>query len=113
MMSVAAARPSLVRIITVRLAVTSLLAIILQLTSVVVRTYLIENDLNRSIVTRHAQALLAGLHANAATLVFDESRVPQHYVGKHADYYAFRISDAHGHILAQHNGQKIAQLSPW
>ena len=113
MMSMAAARPSLVRIITVRLAVTSLLAIILQLTSVVVRTYLIENDLNRSIVTRHAQALLAGLQANAATLVFDESRVPQHYVGKHADYYAFRISDAHGHVLAQHNGQKIAQLSPW
>jgi len=113
MMSMAAARPSLVRIITVRLAVTSLLVIILQLTSVVVRTYLIENDLNRSIVTRHAQALLAGLHANAATLAFDESQVPQHYVGKHADYYAFRISDAHGHVLAQHNGQKIAQLSPW
>jgi two-component system, OmpR family, sensor histidine kinase QseC len=113
MTSVAAARPSLVRIITVRLAITSLLAIILQLTIVVVRTYLIENDLNRSIVTRQAQALLAGLHPNGSSLTFDQSRVPQHYIGKYADFYAFRISDARGRVLAQHNGQKIAELSPW
>jgi len=113
MRSVAAARPSLVRIITVRLAITSLLAIILQLTIVVVRTYLIENDLNRSIVTRQAQALLTGLHPNGSSLTFDQSRVPQHYTGKYADFYAFRISDARGRVLAQHNGQKIAELSPW
>src|SRR5262245_66357994 len=87
----AAARPSLVRILTVRLALTSLLAIVLQLTIVVVRSYLIENDLNRSIVTRHAQALLALLHSDAGVLAFEQSRMPQPYLGKYADFYAFRI----------------------
>src|SRR5262245_29104618 len=109
----AAARPSLVRILTVRLALTSLLAIVLQLTIVVVRSYLIENDLNRSIVTRHAQALLALLHSDAGVLAFEQSRMPQPYLGKYADFYAFRILDERGDVLAQHNGQKISQLSPW
>ena len=43
-----------------------------------------------------------------------KSRVPQHYAGIYADFYAFRISDAHTvTLLAQHNGRKIAELSPW
>jgi len=109
----AAARPSLVRILTVRLALTSLLAIVLQLTIVVVRSYLIENDLNRSIVTRHAQALLALLHSDAGVLAFEQSRMPQPYLGKYADFYAFRILDERGDVLAQHNGDRIAALSPW
>lgn len=113
MTSTAAARPSLAHIIIVRLAITSLLAIILQLTIVVVRTYLIENDLNRSIVTRQAHALLRGLRPGADALVFDQSVAPPHYFGKYADFYAFRISDRRGRVLAQHNGQKIADLSPW
>src|SRR6478735_123826 len=113
MTSAAASRPSLVRIITVRLAVTSLLAIILQLTVVVIRTYLIENDLNRSIVTRQAQALRAGLHLNESALVFDQARVPRYYLGKYADFYAFRILDERGRVLAERNGQRIAELSPW
>ncbi len=68
----AVARPSLVRIITVRLALTSLLAIILQLTIVVVSTYLIEDDLNRSYVTRQAHALLAGLRTHSNDVVLKE-----------------------------------------
>ena len=100
MTSAAASRPSLVRIITVRLAVTSLLAIILQLTVVVVRTYLIENDLNRSIVTRQAQALLAGLHSTQADSSLIKPACRAITLGKYADFYAFRISDAHGHVLA-------------
>jgi signal transduction histidine kinase len=109
----AVARPSLVRIITVRLALASLLAIILQLTIVVVSTYLIEDDLNRSYVTRQAHALLAGLRTHSNDVVLKESRVPRQYVGKHANFYAFRILGENGHVFAQHNGERIAELSPW
>jgi two-component system, OmpR family, sensor histidine kinase QseC len=107
------ARRSLVQIITVRLALASLLAIILQVTIVVVRTYLIEDDLNRSYVTRQAHALLAGLRIHSDGLVLKDSRVPRLYAGKDASFYAFRILSEDGRVLAQHNGQKIAELSPW
>ena len=53
------------------MALASLLAIILQLTIVVVRTYLVEDDLNRSYVTRQANALLAGLRIHPNGLVLE------------------------------------------
>jgi signal transduction histidine kinase len=113
MAKVANARPSLVRIITVRLALTSLLAIILQLTIVVVRTYLVEDDLNRSYVTQQAHALLKEMRSHSDGLVLEESRIPREYVGKDADFYAFRVSNGSGQVLAQHNAHMITELSPW
>jgi hypothetical protein len=106
-------RPSLVRIVTIRLALTALLAIVLQLTIVVVNTYLVEDDLNRSYVTRQAHALLAALDTHSLGLTLEDSRVPRQYRGKHANFYAFRITGEDGHVLAQHNGPRIADLSPW
>ena len=50
-------QPSLVRTITLRLAITAMLAIFLQVTIVVARTYFDEEDLNKSYVTRQARAL--------------------------------------------------------
>jgi two-component system, OmpR family, sensor histidine kinase QseC len=107
------ARPSLVRIVTFRLALTALLAIVLQLAIVVVNTYLVEDDLNRSYVTRQARALLAALDTNSNGPTLEDSRVPRQYKGKHADFYAFRIAGEDGRVLAQHNGTKIADQSPW
>src|SRR5262249_31399000 len=108
-----AARPSLVHIITFRLALTSILAIALQLVIVVVSTYLIEDDLNRSYVTRQAHALLDGVRAAPSGLTLEASRIPRQYLGKHADSYAYRLLGENGRVFAQHNGQKIAELSPW
>jgi signal transduction histidine kinase len=108
-----AARPSLVHIITFRLALTSILAIALQLVIVVVSTYLIEDDLNRSYVTRQAQALLDGVRAGSGGLTLEASRIPRQYLGKHANSYAYRLLAEDGHVFAQHNGQQIAELSPW
>ena len=107
------ARPSLVRLITIRLALTSLAAMILQLSIVVAQTYLVEDDLNRRIVTRQAHALLEAIHVQAGALVVAEADIPHHYLGKHEAHYAFRISHGDGRILAQHNDQSIAALSPW
>jgi hypothetical protein len=54
-------RPSLVRIITRRLAITSVLAMLLQVGIVVARAYLNEDDLNRSYVMREARTLFQAL----------------------------------------------------
>jgi two-component system, OmpR family, sensor histidine kinase QseC len=107
------ARPSLVRIVTIRLALAALLAIVLQLTIVVVSTYLVEDDLNRSYVTRQARTLLAALGTPSNVPTLEDSHVPRQYRGKYANFYAFRITGEDGHILAQHNGPRIADLSPW
>jgi signal transduction histidine kinase len=105
--------PSLVRIITFRLAITSLLAMLLQLTIVVARAYLDEDDLNRSYVTREARTLIRGMQQSAEGETLKRFPVPPHYRGQHADAYAFRILTETGNVVAQHNGERLAQLSPW
>ena len=104
---------SLVRIITFRLAITSLLAMLLQLTIVVARAYLDEDDLNRSYVTREARTLIRGMQQSAEGETLKRFPIPPHYLGQHADAYAFRILTETGTVVAQHNGAKLAQLSPW
>ena len=105
--------PSLVRIITLRLAITSLLAMLLQLTIVVARAYLDEDDLNRSYVTREARTLIRGMQQSTEGESLRRFPVPPHYLGQHADAYAFRILTETGTVVAEHNGAKLAQLSPW
>ena len=106
-------RPSLTRTITLRLAITCFLAIALQLAMVVVRTYLDEDDLNKSYVTRQAQVVLGAIKLRHKGLVFHEARIPAQYSGKYAAFYAFRILTADGQILAERNGGKIREFSPW
>jgi hypothetical protein len=60
-------RPSLVRIITLRLAIASVLAMLLQVSIVIARAYLDEDDLNRSYVTREARTLMRGIQACEAS----------------------------------------------
>jgi hypothetical protein len=99
-------RPSLVRTITLRLAITSMLAIILQVTIVVARTYFDEEDLNKSYVTREARALLYEVRPGPQGLLFRDRRVPAHYTGEHRASYAFRILDERGQSIAEHDGRK-------
>src|SRR5215510_7668778 len=106
-------RPSLVRIITLRLAITSALAMLLQLTIVVARAYLDEDDLNRSYVTREARALMHGIQLGPHGAHLKPHLVPQHYQGPHAHVYAFRILTETGTVVAERNGGLLAQLSPW
>jgi len=106
-------RPSLVRTITLRLAITSVLAILLQLAIVVARAYLDEDDLNRSYVTREARSLLRELRPGPKGLQLKPDRIPRHYTGQQAEVYAFRILSDDGSIIAQHNGQMLAEISPW
>jgi hypothetical protein len=106
-------RPSLVRIITLRLAIASVLAMLLQVSIVIARAYLDEDDLNRSYVTREARTLMRGIQAGTQGAPLKFSMPPRHYLGQHASSYAFRILTEAGTVVAEHNGAMLAQLSPW
>jgi signal transduction histidine kinase len=106
-------RPSLLRIVTIRLVITSVLAMLLQLTIVVARAYFDEDELNRSYVTREAGALVRLLRAAPQGFRLKLDDIPQHYLGDHAGSYAFRVLSDGGKIVAEQNGTMLAQLSPW
>jgi two-component system, OmpR family, sensor histidine kinase QseC len=106
-------RPSLLRIVTRRLVITSVLAMLLQLTIVVARAYFDEDELNRSYVTREAETLVRLLRVSPQGLWLKSDNLPQHYKGEHAGSYAFRVLSDSGKIVAEENGGMLAQLSPW
>ena len=104
---------SLVRTITLRLAVASLVAMLLQVTIVVARAYLHEDELNRSYVTREAQRLARNLRTAGAGGLMRMGPVPGQYTGANAASYAFRILREDGTVIAERNASKISELSPW
>src|SRR3979490_3200037 len=106
-------RPSLVRIITLRLAITSVLAMLLQVGIVVARAYLNEDDLNRSYVMREARRLVEAVRPTMRGPVLKPSLVPRHYAGQHGDVYAFRMLLENGSVIGEHNGSMLTELSPW
>lgn len=106
-------RPSLVRTITVRLALASLVAILLQITIVVARAYLDEDDLNRSYVTREAHRFARAIRAGSVQQRLKLAAVPAHYTGSSAHAYAFRALREDGSIIAERNSGILADLSPW
>ena len=114
MSPIAAARPGLVRTLTVRLAITTVLVLLLQSAFVTVRDYINETDFLNSYVRREAQSIGRNFWLSegepADALAAPE---PWPYYGAHADAYAFRVMDAGGAIIAEHNGARLQPLSPW
>src|SRR3977135_2123035 len=106
-------RPSLVRIITLRLAITSVLAMPLQVGIVVARAYLNEDDLNRSYVMSEARTLFQAVRPTPRGPLLKPDLVPTHYTGQHVDVYAFRILLADGKVSGEHNRSILTELSPW
>jgi hypothetical protein len=106
-------RPSLVRIITWRLAITSVLAMLLQVGIVVARAYLNEDDLNRSYVMREARTLFQAVRPTPRGPLLKPDLVPPHYAGQHTDVYAFRMLLEDGKIIGAHNSSMLMELSPW
>ena len=106
-------RPSLVRTVTIRLAITSVLAMALQLAVVFVRSYYNEDDLNKSLVTREAGSLLRALQNGPTGLRLKQRAIPNQYSGPNASFYAYRILTEDGRVVAEHNGPMLANLSPW
>jgi signal transduction histidine kinase len=92
---------------------TSFLVVFLHFIFVVVRTYVVEDELNRNYVSRQVDLLLAAIDSTGAVPVLRASAVPSEYFGKYQDSYAFRISFEDGRTIAEHDGAKLAALSPY
>ncbi len=109
-----ATRPGLVRTLTVRLAVTSILVMLLQAGTVAVRDYLNETDFLNSYVRREAQQIAREQAATIGTSSDAPAvKLPAHYFGANAKGYAFRLINQDGRVLIEHNGARLDALSPW
>ena len=106
-------RPSLERTLTVRLAVTAVLAMLFQVAIVAARSYLDHEALLISYVGNEAKSLARNVRFDGISIGFDRETVPSHYRGKHSDSYAFRILDSDGRTVAEHNGARLRAISPW
>lgn len=108
-----ASRGSIVATITWRLALASTVAILLQVMIVVARAYLVDDELNRSYVTREAQRLMREVRAASLHREIRFGAIPAHYEGGNAASYGFRILREDGRIVAERNSGELAELSPW
>src|SRR6202795_2031562 len=102
-------RPSLVRIITLRLAITSVLVMLLQVGIVVARAYLNEDDLNRSYVMREARTLFQAVRPTLRGPLLGPRLVPQHYTGRHGDFYAYRMLLEDGTVIGERNSSMLTE----
>src|SRR5262245_38711981 len=99
---------SLARLLSLRLAATSLMAIFLQIGITAVRSYLDETDLGTNYVKYEARLLAAQSRAADDPLLRSTALPPARYRNEYKDAYSFRILAADGKILAQHNGALLA-----
>ena len=109
-----AALPGLARTLTIRLAITTILVMLLQSGFVALRDYLNETDFLNTYVRRQAQQLAreVGLFDNEANPAVAAGQA-DHYFGAPGRDYAYRVIDADGKVLAEQNGLRLDGLSPW
>ena len=98
--------PSLVWSITVRLAITLVLAMLLQAGFVAIRDYLNETDFLSTYVKREAQLVARAVLSPSADL-------PHQYRGSSAKDYAFRVVEGDGKPIAAHNAERLEPLAAW
>ncbi len=110
----ATAPAGLVRTLTIRLVVTTVLVMLLQAGIVAVRDYLNETDFHNTYVRREAQQIARWFSLqNTEETSAKAGSNPSYYAGQHAAAYGFRIVDAEGRLLAEQNGYHLNALSPW
>jgi signal transduction histidine kinase len=104
---------SLVRLLSQRLAIASLLAIVLQIGLTAVRSYFDEIDLDANFVKYEARLIEAQYLAGRSSPHGGLAALPARYLGQYKGAYSFRILTPDGRVLAEHNGGLLAALSPW
>lgn len=104
---------SLVRLLSQRLVMTAVVAIVLQIGITAVRSYLDEIDLNTNYIKYEVRLIAAAYEAAQARRMPVSQWLPQRYTGAAGRSYGFRIIGADGRVLADQNGAMLAALSPW
>lgn len=108
------ASPGLARTLTIRLAVTTFLVLLLQSGIVSIRDYLTETDFLNGYVRREARLIARALEtANMNAVELAMGQQPAQYYGGHASAYAFRVLDNDGRVIAGRNPETLESLSPW
>ncbi len=104
---------SLVRLLSLRLVMTALAVIVLQIGITAVRSYFDEIDLNTNYVKYEVRLIAAAYDSAQARRVPVSQWLPQRYAGTEGKSYGFRIIGTDGRVLAEHNGSMLVALSPW
>ncbi|MBS0244421.1 MAG: hypothetical protein JSS20_19800, partial [Proteobacteria bacterium] len=106
--------PGLAWALTVRLATTMIVVMVLQAGAVSVRDYLNETDFLNSYVRRESLNIARAIgDSRAVPGKHTPVALPSQYTGPYAAHYAFRAVEADGKIIAEHNSDRLAPLSPW
>ena len=106
----AAQRPSLAHTITKQLALTSLLAIVLQVSLVGTQYYLDREGFTTDFISRETDTISRGLGQGPSKREFKLPPAAAHYARRKADY-AFRIIGADGKVLADNGSPLLSQLT--
>lgn len=105
--------PSLVRTLTVRLVLATVLAMLLQAGFVAVRDYFYETEFHNSYVRRETARIARIIPSPEVVTSSEQAQWSSYFGSRNADAYAFRILDADGKTIAGQNAGLIALLSPW
>lgn len=106
-------RPGLVWSLTMRLALTTMVVMLLQAGIVSVRDYIYETDFLNSYIKREALIIARAVGEQRPSVPKANLRLPEQYVGAFADAYAFRAVEADGNVIAEHNAKRLAPLAAW
>lgn len=107
-----AQRPSLAHIITTRPALTSLLAIVLQVGLVGAQYYLDREGFTTDFISRETDTISRGFTKSNGQIKFKLPAAASHYVKQKADY-AFRIIGPDGNIIAENGSPLLTLLTNW
>ncbi len=105
--------PGLVWSLTVRLAMTTVVVMLLQAGIVSVRDFIGETDFLSTYVKREALQIARAVGEQRAAGPNAPLRLPAQYVGPHADAYSFRVVEADGRVTAEHNAKRLAAVADW
>lgn len=105
--------PGLVWSLTVRLALTTMLVMLLQAGIVSVRDYINETDFLNSYIKREALIIARAVGEQGTSKDKAQLRLPEQYTGPFADAYSFRVVEADGSAIAEHNAKRLVPLAAW
>lgn len=104
---------SLSAIIAHRLAVASVVVLLLQILMVTLITLRSKDELARGYILTETQLLAHGLSDIKGELKFSLPSGAAYYENEHAPSYAYRITDSLGRLIAERNAAALAATSPW
>lgn len=99
--------------LTMRLALTTTLVMLLQAGIVSVRDYFNETDFLSSYIKREALIIARAVGEHHPSGQKAQLRLPEQYVGPFAHAYSFRVVEADGSVIAEHNATRLAPLAAW